>query len=151
MEGKLVVLVGLPGSGKSTWAKQYAANCEKILLVSSDAIREELWGSEEIQGNPKVIFAEMQRRTEEALKSGKTVVYDATNIERKFRKELPRQYRQYASTIVCVVFNTPLEECIKRNTQRTRHVPESVIRKMAGKMDSIEAWEGFDEVTYINP
>ena len=54
---RLIMLIGLPGSGKSTYAKQYLADhIENTMWCSSDTIRKELYGDENIQGNPKTVF-----------------------------------------------------------------------------------------------
>ena len=71
---KIYTMCGLPGSGKSTYAKNYLPDC---VIVSSDAIRGELYGSEEIQGNAKKVFAEAFRRIREAVNNGQDVVFDA--------------------------------------------------------------------------
>ena len=82
---KFIMMVGLPGSGKSTVADKYYPNA---VWVSSDAIREELWGDASDQRNPEVVFEEMERRTLEALNDYHDVVYDATNLHSRTRKKL---------------------------------------------------------------
>jgi len=79
------MLVGLPGSGKTSFALSLK---DKYDIISSDSIRKELYGSERIQENNNKVFEIMRKRAIEALKSGKNVIYDATNMTRKFRKAL---------------------------------------------------------------
>ena len=67
--------IGLPGSGKST----IAAAQKGVTIISSDAIRNELYGDENILGKHNEVFELMLRRTREALLKGESVCYDATN------------------------------------------------------------------------
>ena len=83
--GILIVLVGLPGSGKSSYAEQFKAVDDAIctgvtVIHSSDAIRKELFGDESSQEDNARVFDLMRKRTTEDLKAGKTVIYDATNV-----------------------------------------------------------------------
>ena len=82
---KLEILIGLPGSGKSTYYKEECKSNSNSVYLSSDKICEELYGNESIQGNPVEVFTLMQSRAIEALKSGRDVFYDATNLTRKDR------------------------------------------------------------------
>ena len=82
---RLIVLVGLPGSGKSTLEQKLKIKY-KAEIISSDALRKELCGTELDQNHNSEVFAEMQKRTIDLLKSNKSVIYDATNINSKKRK-----------------------------------------------------------------
>lgn len=134
----IYTLVGLPASGKSTFA-QTVENC---VVVSSDEIREQLFGSAECQNNPKLVFDTARKRIAEALRNNKNVVFDATNINHRARK-LALNFEAYQ---VAVFFTTSVEECKKRNAQRERQVPESVIDRMADKLIAPTIGEGFDEI-----
>lgn len=81
----LFFMVGLPASGKSTYAKELSKNYNAIIL-SSDEIRKELCGDENSQDKNNEVFIVLHRRIKEYLKSGKNVVYDATNVNSKRRK-----------------------------------------------------------------
>ena len=86
-----IMLVGLPGSGKSTYANTFRSqllseiNDERVVIISSDAIRKELYGDESIQTDPARVFSLMEERTLDELDKGSVVLYDATNINRKNR------------------------------------------------------------------
>ena len=84
MQPIFTMLVGIPGAGKSTWAKKNINTNTRYF--SSDEIRKELYGDENFQGDPAEVFSVMQRRTVESLKSGFNVIYDATNVSRKNRR-----------------------------------------------------------------
>lgn len=114
---KFYMLIGLPGSGKSEVARQLADSNTTIL--SSDAIRKEFYGDETIQDDPAKIFEEMQRRTIAALKDGKNIIYDATNISRKKRKHLLSSITIPCEKIAYVVW-ARYETCVARDTGRNR-------------------------------
>lgn len=154
----LYVLVGLPGSGKSTWAE---ANKQwNVRHISSDAIRREMEEKGEEYTN-NYIFECMYLDTVYNLANGNSVIYDATNIEPKYRKNFLKRVKEYCATYrdeiklktVAVVFTTPLGICLKRNAQRqgVARVPEEVIRNMSKKYKLPNKSEGFDEIVYISP
>lgn len=140
----LYTLCGLPGSGKSTFANS-KSNC---VVVSSDAIRKELYGNEEIQGNPKEIFKIMDERTKWNLENGNDVIYDATNVSKRTRISIIKKFQ---ANHICVFFNIPVKECLKRNQMRSRKVPTHVIERMASNLTTPTLDEGFSEIIVINP
>lgn len=134
-----VMLVGIPGSGKSTVAKQLAKQSVATSVISTDAIREELYGSESELGTWGDIEAKIRTRLEEANSNGSLIIYDATNYRRGFRGNFLLMASQYAPqrrwTWTCLIMDTPLEECLERNARRKRQVPEFVIKKMSGVLE----------------
>lgn len=81
----LIILVGPPGAGKTTYANKYIEEHPDTTHLSSDSIRKELHGDESIQDNPGEVFAIMQRRAIDGLNFGYDVIYDATSMTRKDR------------------------------------------------------------------
>jgi predicted kinase len=79
---KLMVLVGPSGAGKSTWAGQ---NCDIGSVVSSDAIRERLFGSIDAAGDQEPVFDMLRQETIRLLAAGRTAVIDATNLDSRHR------------------------------------------------------------------
>jgi predicted kinase len=152
---KLIILCGLPGSGKSS----YAENCVKlnnffdseteIVVHSSDAIRAELFGDANSQEDNGRVFELMRKRTREDLKAGKTVIYDATNITRKARKSAIACAHPVNDTIECHIVWADPEECIRRDSLRDRQVGAKVIDKMLRRWQSPWKDEGFDVVDII--
>ena len=133
------ILVGYPASGKSTRAKEVPGT-----VLSSDTIREELYGNEETQGNPKEVFDTLYQRMETLLAIGQSIIVDATNINRWERKraiDLAKKWN--ARNIVCINIDTPIEECKKRNQARERKVPDFVYDRMSQKFESPSYDEGF--------
>lgn len=142
---RLYMMVGLPGSGKSHYTKTMDAT-----VVSTDTIREELFGDMNDQSHNNEVFNEVHKRIYSCLKQGVDAVYDATNLSRKrrraFLKTLPEGTLKYA-----IVMCTDYDICLRNNNNRDRHVPEEVIRKMFTRM-TIPTYgipEGFDEISYI--
>ena len=113
----LILLVGIPGSGKTTYAKNYIERNANAIHLSSDAIRKELYGDENIQGNPAEVFSLMQKRAVEALNNGCGVLYDATNITRKDRANIIGICPKFAK-IECHIIWAPIEVCIQRDAER---------------------------------
>lgn len=143
---KLILLVGLPGSGKTTYAKMYHA----AVHLSSDAIRKELYGDESTQGDPAEVFHIMQQRAIEALNNGQDVIYDATNITRKDRVCIINVCPKFA-TIEARVIWAPIEMCIERDTARERSVGKAVIEKMLKRFQPPFYDEGIDKIEIIRP
>jgi predicted kinase len=149
--GRLIVLVGLPGSGKSSYAENYKAVddafCTDITVIhSSDAIREELFGDAGSQEDNGRVFELMRKRTREDLKAGKTVIYDATNVTRKARKSAIACAHPTNDTVECHVVWAEPEECIRRDSLRARKVGPEVIDKMLRRWQSPWLDEGFDKI-----
>ncbi|OUL37777.1 AAA family ATPase [Nostoc sp. T09] len=127
----LLLLIGLPGSGKSTWAKKLLVECPQMQLISTDAIRGLLFGNEAIQGPWLLIWREIQRQLQQASISGKTTIYDATNAQRRHRREIVALARDVGfSKIIGIWADTPLWLCLARNQKRDRRVPEEIILRM---------------------
>lgn len=125
----LYTLVGLPGCGKSTYTQDKDA-----VVISTDAIREELLGDANNQEQGNVIFAIAFKRIQNALKNGQDVIFDATNLTRN----------------VAVFIDTPKEVCIARQQQRDRVVPVDVIERMSKRLTVPTVEEGFDEVIKVS-
>ena len=82
------ILIGIPASGKSTFAKNFVFSHKDYKIVSTDNIRWKLFGNPSIQGNPKMIFAIAYKDIMSYLDKGYNVIFDATNISRKNRVNL---------------------------------------------------------------
>ena len=147
---KLIILCGIPGSGKSTYAKDYIIEQENTIHLSSDGIRLELWGDESIQGNPSEVFTLMQKRAVEALNNGQNVIYDATNITRKDRAGIIAVCPKFAK-IECHIIWAPIETCIERDVARERTVGKEVIDRMLKRFQAPYYDEGIDEIKVIRP
>lgn len=151
---KLIILCGLPGSGKSSYALNYKAIDDAIcadfaVIHSSDAIREELFGDAGSQEDNGRVFELMHKRVKEDLRAGKTVIYDATNVTRKARKGAIACADPTNDIIEChIVWADPIE-CRMRDSLRERKVGSNVIEKMLRRWQSPWVDEGFDEVKVV--
>ena len=138
----LYTLVGLPACGKST----YCMNHNDCVIVSTDAIRKELYGDESVQINNADVYHIAHDRIALALASGKNVIFDATNINKKARKRVLKHNAHH----VAVCFLTSVDKCKEQNAMRSRHVPESVIDDYNKRMTVPTKAEGFDEVLFVH-
>ena len=146
----LILLCGIPGSGKTTYAKNYIKQNLNTVHLSSDAIRKELYGDENIQGNPEEVFSILQKRTIEFLRDGENVIYDATNVTRKNRASIIGVCPKFVK-IECHIIWAPIEECIKRDSNRERTVGKEIIDKMLKRFQAPYYDEGIDEIKVIKP
>lgn len=127
----LFVLMGLPGAGKSSFAKSLLNIKSNINYLSSDELRKQFW---EYKDNHKKIFSIMHEKTLEFLQNGRDVIYDSTNLERKYRIELYKKVKEnntYTRVIIVFIYNG-LEKAIEQSKQRKNRedVNERLIRDM---------------------
>lgn len=138
-------MVGIPGSGKSTYAVNLGCR-----IVCPDDIRED-YGVD----SPEA-FAIARQQIKSALEAGEDVVFDATNTLRSYRAEMISAGKQVASKTVCIWLDIPLEVCIARHLERVKRgicvtLPVSVIERMASQLaaNPPDVAEGFDEIRQI--
>ena len=148
MKAKIFVLCGLPGSSKSTWAKN---NKDKLNAVvhSSDSIREQL-GDINDQSQNELVFKILHKRIKEDLLNGKNVILDATNLKRKNRRYvLNNILKDVPCEKICVLFATPFEICKRNNANRDRKVPEHVISYMYKNFEVPCKQEQWDDIQIV--
>lgn len=146
----LILLCGIPGVGKTTYAEKYISEYPNTVHLSSDKIRAELWGNESTQGDNNEVFSLMQSRAIEALNNGQNVVYDATNVTRKDRACIISMCPKFAKIEAHVIF-APIETCIERDAVRERTVGKAVIDKMLKRFQPVWYDEGIDEIKIVRP
>lgn len=154
-------MVGIPASGKSTWIKQEAAFLEEehktVAVISRDAVRfSMLKDDEEYFSHENEVFDEFIRQVNECMELGIDVVFvDATHISPGSRfKLLSRLVPDPNTHLVFEVMNTPIAECLNRNSQREgrEKVPNSAIQSMAKgfripKISEFPDTFGFKDIT----
>ena len=148
-ENNLIGLFGVPASGKSYIAQKLAFD-RGAFVMSSDAIREELYGTAECQDNPDKVFSILQQRTTDLLKKGESVIIDATSLIKKYRVSNLKTYKGKFQRAILVVCATELDIIKRQNQERDRHVPEDAIMRMFKTMSFPRDEEGWDEI-YILP
>ena len=141
---KLYMMIGLPASGKSTIAKELSRS-EEAIIVSSDEIRKELLGDINDQSQNARVFEEVEKRVKEGLLKG-NVIYDATNIDYKKRRAFLQKLNKMEVRKIAVLVATPYEQCLMRNAERERKVPEEVIKRMYFNFYIPQYYEGFDDI-----
>jgi predicted kinase len=138
---RIVLLVGLPGSGKSTWAEG------KPGVLSSDALRELLADDPDNQNIHARVFRVLRDLLKHRLALKRPVTYvDATNLTPYERRPYVKLANLHDAEIEAVFFDVPTAECIRRNQGRTRLVPAEVIQKMAERLVPPDLKEGFSRV-----
>ena len=144
----LIMMIGLPASGKSTRAIRLALDYETNAIVSSDDMRKKLYGSEEIQGDSQYVFQCLHNEIITALNKNHTVIYDATNLTRKnrvaFIEKIKKKYPDIY--IEAELMIEPLSVIFGRNKNRSRTVPEDVILRMLKSFDPPSLAEGFNSI-----
>jgi predicted kinase len=142
---RIVVLVGLPGSGKSTWLAQNGGGG-----ISSDAVRMLLADDETDQTIHTQVFQTVRYILGQRLAIGRPVSYiDATNLTPEERRPYIEIARAHGCEIDAVFFDVPLQVCLERNARRQRVVPPEALAKMAAKLVPPSTAEGFTAVTTV--
>ncbi|HOX40015.1 MAG TPA: AAA family ATPase [Candidatus Brocadiia bacterium] len=129
----LHLLIGLPGSGKSTWASRNAGDAE---VVCTDDIRESLTGDPADQTRNVIVFRKAMRHIRAALKEGRDIILDATNCNDKAREMPVRIARHLKALIAARFFDVSLSLALERNAARSRLVPEDVILRFCRRLEA---------------
>ncbi len=142
---RIVVLVGLPGSGKSTYAERRG-----VTAISSDLMRQLLADDATDQSIHARVFNCMRYLLRHRLAARRPVTYlDATHLTPEERKPYIDIARWYGCDVEALFFDVPLEVCMERNRGRARVVPEEAMHAMAAKLVPPSVDEGFSRVTVV--
>jgi len=152
MNNTLYITVGLPGSGKSTYAKNFIKD-KDVEYLSSDSLRAIYGKSEEDQSVTSIVFGHIKKTVDEFLKDGKNVLVDATSVNREERSDYINTAKKYGAKVVAIVFKMDRQGLIERNKKRGeqggRVVPDWVIDKMLNKFAEPSYDEGIDVIIYV--
>ena len=144
----LIMLIGLPASGKTSYAQEMKKTYgEELEIISSDAIRKELFGSEEEQRYNEKVFNEIFHRTKKSILKNKITIIDATNLSRKRRISFLKQFNNCKKR--ATVFAIPFEVCCERNNSRERIVPQYAMDRMYRSFQPPHYVEGFDDIQIV--
>ncbi len=143
---KIVLAVGLPGSGKSTYFERIGANA-----ISSDALRLQLADDPADQSIHRRVFRALRYLLRQRLALRRPVTYiDATNLTVKERRRYVKIARDHHCDIEALYFDVSPETCKTRNAGRPRVVPPEAIDRMAARLTRPSATEGFTRVQIVN-
>ena len=144
-KGAVVLSIGLPGSGKSTWFKRH-----NILPLSSDMVRILLFDDVTEQGYQDLVFSTLRSMLRARLLARRPWNYvDATNLSAHERRSWIKLAHDFGYEAHAVFFDVPPEVCIERNRRRERNVPEDVMQRMASKLRPPKFEEGFAKITVV--
>ena len=151
----IFVTVGVPACGKSRFYHQIAEKNEWSMgdtpnYISSDDIREELFGSAYDQSNNAKIFEVFQRRAIEALRLGQSVYLDATHRDKSWRDYALKYGKEFDVPVIALYFDVPFFTLWKRDRKRTRHVGFRVLWTYFWKLQLPTTTEGFDTIFRID-
>ncbi|MEM7761545.1 MAG: ATP-binding protein [Cyanobacteria bacterium P01_A01_bin.40] len=120
-------LIGLPGSGKSTFARELSQQIPNSVIISTDEIRLRLFGDEKIQDEWNRVEQKVIEQVKLGIDYEQSVIYDATNVRLDWRNSFLRQLQHLNSEWIAWWIKTPVEICKQWNQQRSRQVPNQVI------------------------
>jgi len=152
----LYMMIGVPGSGKSTWIANQNFDWNKTMVVSTDAIIDQRAAaqgktySEVFQNEIKGATAQMNANLKNAIANNMDIVWDQTNLTAKSRQgklsQIPKNYRK-----VAVFFNTPNEKELQRRlgNRPGKTIPTNVVQSMMSQLEMPSKSEGFDEVITV--
>jgi len=144
-KGAVILAIGLPGSGKSSWFKRH-----NIAPLSSDVVRMLLFDDAQEQRFQDLVFSNLRSMLKARLIARRPLNYvDATNLTPHERHSWIKLAKDYGYEVQAVFFDVPVEVCLERNQRRDRVVDEDVLRRMAAKLKPPTFEEGFSKVTVV--
>lgn len=156
---EIIVMTGLPASGKSTWRDSFLAKSPKeYVIISSDDEIEQMAaadGTTYSAGFDKYIgkaTAITKQKFREAVNSGSNIIWDQTNLSPKKRRsildQVPDTYRKVA--VVFEITDAELKQRLEKRERETgKHIPPQVMKNMANSYLPPTKQEGFDKITFV--
>jgi predicted kinase len=144
-KGAVILAIGLPGSGKSSWFRRH-----NILPLSSDLVRGLLFDDATEQHFQDLVFSTLRYMLRMRMQAGRELNYiDATNLSPRERNSWIRMAKDFGYEAQAVFFDVPTEICMERNRKRERNVPDEIMLRMAAKLRPPKFDEGFSKITVV--
>jgi predicted kinase len=142
--------IGLPGSGKTTYLRQFAADIDAV-YVCADDVRAEWYGDASVQIDSEMVWSEVRRRARKALMAGRDVVIDGVHCKQSDRAATIRACNS-AEAVVGIWCQAPFKVCMARNLSRERVVPAYAMKRMRNQLyrNPPSKREGFTRIERVN-